>query len=380
MQKKKKILLLSNYRKDRQFSMLQFGEIMLGNSGHYENLPIKEIFPLPLFGKLPLPTKLTKWASYIDKFLIFPKRLTKYLEQNQSIALVHVIDQSNSPYLKTVRKSSLSKRLITCHDLIAVRTALGNFPTATKTSATGKRLQKWILDSLPLADFYACDSEQTKKDLNRIVSKSSKYSKVIHLGTERSSDHQANSNNLNPDLYFDPSEINYILHVGSAAWYKNRTAVFTSFLHAKNQPNKKDLKLILVGPTPQPHEMNAELSCSLNKHSKDVICLENISDEALSALYIDANLLLFPSFIEGFGWPPLEAASVNCQVISTKTGAINELLNKYANFVDSNNQQSINQTVIKVLAEKRKEIKVSLPSIEDCRKNYFQLYMDLLKN
>ena len=109
------------------------------------------------------------------------------MEQNQSIALVHVIDQSNSPYLKTVRKSSLSKRLITCHDLIAVRTALGNFPTATKTSATGKRLQKWILDSLPLADFYACDSEQTKKDLNRIVPKSSKYSKVIHLGTERSS-------------------------------------------------------------------------------------------------------------------------------------------------------------------------------------------------
>ena len=142
--------------------MLQFGEIMLGNSGHYQSLSIKDIFPLPIFGKLPLSSKLTKWASYIDKFLIFPRRLTKYLEQNQSIALVHVIDQSNSPYLK-IRKSSLSKRLITCHDLIAVRTALGNFPTAAKTSATGKRLQKWILDSLPLADFYACDSEQTKK-------------------------------------------------------------------------------------------------------------------------------------------------------------------------------------------------------------------------
>ena len=135
-----------------------------------------------------------------------------------------------------------------------------------------------------------------------------------------------------------------------------------------------------MGPAPQPHELNPELSSSLKKHSKDVICLENISDEALSALYIDANLLLFPSFIEGFGWPPLEAASANCQVISTKTGAINELLNKYANFVDSNNQQSINQTVVKVLAQKRNEIKVSLPSIEDCRKNYYQLYIDLLKN
>ena len=78
-----------------------------------------------------------------------------------------------------------------------------------------------------------------KKDLNHIVPKSSKYSKVIHLGTERDSDNRANSNYLNPDLYFDPSETNYILHVGSAAWYKNRTAVLLHFSMLKINLTKK---------------------------------------------------------------------------------------------------------------------------------------------
>ena len=72
--------MLSNYRKDRQFSMLQFGEMMLGSSGYCDSLSIKDIFPLPLFGKLPLSKELSKWASYIDKFLIFPKRLSQILE------------------------------------------------------------------------------------------------------------------------------------------------------------------------------------------------------------------------------------------------------------------------------------------------------------
>ena len=95
----------------------------------------------------------------------------------------------------------------------------------------------------------------------------SKYSKVIHLGTERNSDNRA-TQIFNPDLYFDPSETK-LYFCRCAAWYKTEQ-LFLLFLHAKNQPNKKDLKLILVGPIPQPHEMNAELSSSLKKHTKDV--------------------------------------------------------------------------------------------------------------
>ena len=380
MPKQKNILLLSNYRQDRQFSMLQFGELLLENSDSCEDLIVKDIFPRTILGKLPLSSILTKWASYIDKFLIFPQRLARFLEKNQDIALVHIIDQSNSPYLKTVKKISSSQRLVTCHDFIAIRTARGDFPNAPETSTTGKKLQTWIQDSLSLADFYACDSGETQKDLNHILPPSPKSSKVIHLGTEIDSYIESKLKMLDSVAGFDSSEINYLLHVGSAAWYKNRKAVFESFLNAKIQNQGKNLKLILVGPPPQPHEINTELCVSLKKYSSDVICLDNISRATLNHLYLNAKLLLFPSMIEGFGWPPLEAANMGCSVITTKTGAIYELLGDNARYVDPVNQESINKAVTDELEKaSTKRLKVSLPSNQQCRENYHQLYRKLLK-
>ena len=68
--------------------------------------------------------------------------------------MVHIIDHSNAPYLKIIAKASSAKCLLTCHDLIAVRSAIGDFSMAPKTSRSGKRLQKWIKNSLTLADYF----------------------------------------------------------------------------------------------------------------------------------------------------------------------------------------------------------------------------------
>ena len=361
--------------------MQKFSKILLDNSNKARDLNIEEIFPKPLLGNIISFSKLAKWAAYIDKYLIFPKRLKSTLEKsNQNLYLTHIIDHSNAIYLRTIRKASTIKCLLTCHDLIAVRTALGEFPFAPQTSSSGKRLQNWIQDSLPLADFYACDSEETQKDLNRIVPLSSKSSEVIHLGTESDSTKQTNSETLDSDLGFDPCKTIYLLHVGSAAWYKNRRAVFKSFAHAKNHPCGNKLKLILVGPNPQTHEINTELCVSLKKYSSDVICLDNISRATLNHLYHHAKLLLFPSFIEGFGWPPLEAANMGCSVITTKTGAIYELLGDNARYVDPVNQESINKAVTDELERaSTRRLKVCLPSNQQCRVDYFQLYRELLQ-
>ena len=130
--------------------------------------------------------KLKKWSAYLDKYLLFPAKLKReVLKKNRSIDLIHIIDHSNAPYLAQVNRISGAKKLVTCHDLIAIQTALGEFPEAPTSSKTGKVLQKWILKSLHLADYYACDSKETQYHLNRLTPNSSTKSSVIHLGTSR---------------------------------------------------------------------------------------------------------------------------------------------------------------------------------------------------
>jgi glycosyltransferase involved in cell wall biosynthesis len=380
-QTKSNVLLISNYKEDNQFSMQKFSELLLQTTTEPKQYNFLEKYPLPIINKWVSNKRIKKWAAYVDKYLIFPKTLKKILQTSkQSIDIAHIIDHSNAPYLKIIKRYSASKRLITCHDLIAIRSALGDFSTSPKISHTGKKLQNWILNSLPSSEYYACDSEETKQDLNRLVPQSSIHSKVIHLGTDSDSPKQSKAIFGDSELCFDLRKTNYLVHVGSAAWYKNREAVFKSFLYAKNHSFGRNVKLILVGPSPQPHELNTELSISLKKYSSDVICLENISRTTLDHLYLHAKLLLFPSFIEGFGWPPLEAAKMGCFVITTKTGAIHELLGDVGTYVDPFNQESINKAFTEVMETRsKKAVKVSLPTNQECRENYHQLYHQLLK-
>ena len=262
-------------------------------------------------------------------------------------------------------ESSKAKKIITCHDLIAIRTAHGEFPYAPKTSRSGKRLQRWIHNSLKHADYYACDSLQTKQDLARLVPGSELNSAVIHLGTDlcfSTTDKQRSSIEKLP---FNPSKTNYLLHVGSASWYKNRKAVFKSFRHSYERTSNIGLKLILVGPEPQKEELDASLSNWFQSHRNSLICLNNLSENSLIELYKHSKALVFPSYIEGFGWPPLEAALHGCPVISTRTGVISDLLGSYVHYVDAEMQASIDQAVIQVLQssdEKKVNSKISGPS------------------
>ena len=374
--KVKKIILVSNYRSDRQQSMLRFGEILRHNFHEQNRFAIEEIFPSPVLGKLFRYGSVKKWLAYWDKFILFPRRLKKLLAANcKKIDAVHIIDHSNAPYLKTLRNYSSVKKIITCHDLIAVQTALGEFSTAPKISGTGIMLQKWIQSSLSLADFYACDSEQTKNDLNRVIPHSKLISKVIHLGTEFNDSSPSKASKQKCEIPFEPDEQPFFLHVGSAAWYKNRKSVFRSFINAKKQTKLDDLKLLLVGPKIQNFEIDEEIGTWLQANQEDIVSVPHVSEPLLQNLYLNAKALIFPSHVEGFGWPPLEAASVGCPVITTKTGAIFDLLGNYATYTNSNDQAKLNQDVINFLKnpDKRKE-KVKLPNHQDCRNEYLKLY------
>ena len=232
-----KVLLITNYRKDNQKSMIRFGNLL--SSGDYKNIEITEIFPLPRMINLYVKSNFKKWAGYIDKYIIFPRKI-EALFKKKSYDIIHIIDHSNSVYLKKISKLTKATKVSTCHDLIAVRTANDEFDMAPQTSNSGKRLQKWIEKSLNYSDFFACDSLQTQSDLNNRIPKSCGRSKVIHLGIEKFK--STNTVNINPTEFCLKSN-KYILHVGSDSWYKNVKGVLKlSSFQIKNENRSINVK------------------------------------------------------------------------------------------------------------------------------------------
>ena len=379
---KKQVLVITNYRPDQQQSMLRFGNLLTSNKNNLENLEIEETYPTPVFRKICPIGKLRKWAAYLDKYLLFPKRLKRELKSRKDpLHLIHIIDHSNATYLPKLSRITQAKKIITCHDLIAIRTAKGEFAQAQKTSKSGKRLQNWISDSLHHADYYACDSRQTLENLNQLIPMSKEKSSVIHLGTEPDSSSISEKKDLSKILPFDPLNTNFLLHVGSAAWYKNRKAVFRSFIHAHTCLPDQNLKLVLVGPEPQKEELDDQLKNWITFNPSAIHSLQNLPENTLDSLYKSAKALVFPSSVEGFGWPPLEAAFRGCPVITTRTGAIADLLVNYANYVEAENQASIDQGVLQALQAARSNHRaISLPSHADCRRQYSNLYEQLIAN
>lgn len=360
--------------------MLRFGNLLSRKTELSLNFETCEFFPRPLFSRTIPNGKFFKWAAYLDKYFLFPRQLNRKLKHyKNSIDLVHVVDHSNAIYLPKIKKISTAKLLVTCHDLIAVRTALGEFPSAPNTSPTGKRLQGWIRSSLNFADHYSCDSNQTKNDLNRLIPKSTSTSSVIHLGTEPKPAPQHSISSTNKKLPFDPNKTDFILHVGSSAWYKNRKAVFRSFVDAHEKNISLNLKLVLVGPEPQSHELDHKVCMWISNNKSSIIRIDALAEESLYKLYQNAKVLIFPSHIEGFGWPPLEAALCGCPVITTHSGAIHELLGSYPKYVDSTDQNTINRRVLESLqSNSHKRLRINLPNGDQCRKNYYELYERML--
>ena len=158
------ILLIGNYPADQQQSMQRFATLMLRGLAA-AGVPAELIQPQPFFGRIAVAGPfVTKWLGYLDKFLFFPRQLRRKLAA-ADFHLVHICDHSNAMYCAHVGERPA---IVTCHDLLAVRGALGE-ETGCPASATGKYLQRWIVAGLRRASAVACASSATLRDAERLV-------------------------------------------------------------------------------------------------------------------------------------------------------------------------------------------------------------------
>lgn len=319
-----KIALICNYEPDRQYSMLRYAEMLerlMKGAGH----SVERIFPPVVFGRIPLQRGTpAKWIGYLDKYVLgIPWLRWKCRGAN----LVHVCDHSNAMYLWC---AGSKPRLITCHDLLAVRAAQGDFP-GVLVRRTGKLQQRWILNSLRQAEFIVCDSLNTEADV-RALGCDAAATRVVYLSLNRQYFPVAQEKIESVLVRFGlPADCRYLLHIGGNEWYKNRRGALQIFSSLKRRAEFADVRLIMAGRAWTEELRELRRSARLED---SVIETGALSDDELRALYSGALALLFPSLQEGFGWPILEAQACGCPVITTNRRPMTEVAGDAAILID----------------------------------------------
>jgi glycosyltransferase involved in cell wall biosynthesis len=344
-----KAILLTNYPHDRQESMGRFAEAL--KSGLSINgVTVTTIAPRPFFGNVkPGGTGLGKWLGYIDKFVIFPFRLRHLARRSRrEPTLFHICDHSNAMYEMWLRDVPV---LVTCHDLLAVRLALGEIPT-NRTSWTGRILQRWILSGLRKVHHVVCVSEATRADLIRLTHRDPDSARVVHNGLNHPYRPQ-NKEAVCPVLAELEKclrvtlPVRYLFHVGGNQWYKNRIGLIRMYAElVKLDPGCPEL--LIAG---KPHGEAVQRMIADAQLEERVQHVGRVSNEELNALYSGAEAFLFPSLAEGFGWPIIEAQASGCRVATSNRPPMSEIGGEAAVTVDPEDPLSAAAAIKDLLLE-----------------------------
>jgi alpha-1,3-rhamnosyl/mannosyltransferase len=124
----------------------------------------------------------------------------------------------------------------------------------------------------------------------------------------------------------------YVLFVGSLRRHKNWDGMLRAY--AALPPALRDSHpLVLAGPAHRAGNEARALAAGLGIE-RQVAILGTVPDSSIPALYSGADLFVFPSFMEGFGLPPLEAMSCGVPVAATTRTSVPEVLGEAARYFD----------------------------------------------
>ncbi len=343
-----KIVLIGNSKFDKQESMNRY-LAMLESILFAENIHFEVVLPINILKKLNLKPHagLGKWKSYFEKYflfiiyIIFKRIQFSFTKYN---CVYHITDHSNALYIHFLPKS---RTIISCHDMLAIKGAMGHKDAYCETGVFGKRLQLLINYSLTKCKNIIFVSEKTKDDFETINPNiiADKIQIIYHTTNQelKAINKEIATNYLKEQYHIQNK---YVLTVGSNLPRKNKEILF------ELAKLKKELTIIFIGP-----ELNTKQKEIIDSYGiqNQIIVFSNISSLDLNYFYSGAECLIFPSFSEGFGWPIIEAFNSGCPVIASNIEPFKEIGESSCLYFEATNVHSLISN-LNIMDEKRFEL------------------------
>lgn len=304
------------------------------------------------------------WADYLKRIKYYPdynKNYSIYLLQKGQYDVFHptYFDDYFLPYLNG------TPFVLTIHDMI---------PELYPQYFSGDDVQIVMKRKLaPMASAIVAVSENTKKDVMRILNVPEEKIHVVYHGSSLPI-------GIGDKIYDFP----YFLFVGERGLYKN----FVPFMRAIEPLLKKYESLHVVCTGRAFSQEEESMMVEYGVKDRFVSCWVK-NDNVLYSLYHNALCFVYPSEYEGFGIPILEAFQADCPVLLNNASCFPEIAGDAAFYFDMNSNDSnlaeqlerllsmSSEEKTHLLSKQRKRL--SKYSWEDSAKKMDDVYQSVIK-
>jgi glycosyltransferase involved in cell wall biosynthesis len=138
-----------------------------------------------------------------------------------------------------------------------------------------------------------------------------------------------------------------VLQVATKGRYKNTPALLKAF--AQLRARVANVTLVRIGSPLHPDEAELAHKLGICASIKQLGTVR--SDRILAEWYSAADVLVFPSLWEGFGWPPLESMACGTPVVASNIPAISEVVGDAGVLVSSEDPSEMAHAVECVLTD-----------------------------
>jgi glycosyltransferase involved in cell wall biosynthesis len=293
------------------------------------------------------------------KAIRVPHKIANYLFDTFHIPIEIVIgkvDVFHGP-IYTRLNNIIGKSIVTIHDLIFIR-----HPEIVHPSWLAYT-KKNVTYSIERADALVAISEFTKSELIDIYHIPEEKIRVIYNGVDR--DFVPRTEGIEKVKRKFAVNGGYFLFVGANEPRKNLVTLLEAYY---NLPRfiKVNFKLVVVGVKRYRSDDVFNKVREL-KLEKALIFTGRVTKRELSILYSGAEVFIFPSLLEGFGMPPLEAMACGTPVIASNLTAIPEVISDGGLLIDPRNPDEITQAIEKVLNDNNLKEKLRQKGFERAR-------------
>ncbi len=292
-----------------------------------------------------LDVKTVETGRYLS--LIEAYQLSRLLGSQDDI--IHLPNQNFARYALFIK----NLYIVTVHDL--VRLCFG----FTREPISERILLKLDIWGIKRASHIIAISQTTRNDLISYLKIPDDRISVIYNGVDHS--------------IFKPYKVKlldkpYILYIGSERPRKNLGRLFEAFARLKEE--FPELKLVKVGIPGRSQEYRRDTMRKLDslRITRGVIFIDHIPELDLAYYYSSAALLAYPSFYEGFGFPPLEAMACGCPVVTSNTSSLPEVVGEAGIMVNPLDTDSLFEAMQQVLTDSELRDNMVRKGLEQAKK------------